>query len=259
MSANPLPEHVAANRKYWDDRAPDWVASGERLWALTEPVWGEWGVPEAELELLPADMTGMTAVDLGCGTGYVSGWMARRGARVSAIDNSQEQLATAKRLAALHGVDVEFFHGNAERTPYADASFDFAISEYGAAIWCDPEAWIPEAHRLLKPGGRLVFLGNHPLMSACSPRDGSQVVDHLVRPYFELRRLDWSDVDVDPGGIEFNLPLSGWFELFGRIGFAVDGYAEPRPAFADDSLRSAVSRRWARDYPSEQVWKLRKE
>lgn len=258
MRDNPLPEHVAVNRQYWDDRAPDWVVSGERLWALTEPVWGKWGVPEAELRMLPADMTGMTAVELGCGTGYVSGWMARRGARVSSIDNSHEQLTTARRLAALHGVELKLVHGNAEHTPYADASFDFAISEYGAAIWCDPEAWIPEAHRLLKPGGRLVFLGNHPLMTTCSPWDGSQVVDHLVRPYFQIGRLDWSDVEVDPGGISFNLPLSGWFELFGRIGFEVEGFHEPRPAFGDDTVHSFISRGWARDYPSEQVWKLRK-
>ena len=59
-------------------------------------------------------------------------------------------------------------HGNAERVPYPDASFDLAISEYGAAIWCDPYAWIPEAARLLRPGGRLVFLGNHTLLQLCA-------------------------------------------------------------------------------------------
>jgi len=258
MTQDPLPPHVAANREYWDDMAPRWVASGERLWAATAPVWGEWGVPETELGMLPPDMKGTTAVELGCGTAYVSGWMARRGAKVWAIDNSRRQLATARRLADQHGVELELVHGDAERTPYADAMFDFAISEYGAAIWCDPEVWLPEAHRILKPAGRLVFLGNHPLAAVCSPFDGSQVVDHLVRPYFELGRLDWTEVEVDPGGVAFNLPLSGWFALFDRVGFTVEGYAEPRPAFPDDTVNTSVSRAWAYAYPSEQVWKLRK-
>jgi SAM-dependent methyltransferase len=258
MSDESLPEHVAANRQMWDERAADWVASGERAWARKEPTWGVWGVPEADLRMLPTDMTGTTAVELGCGTGYVSGWMARRGATVSAIDNSSEQLATARRLADRHGASIAFVHGNAERTPYPDSAFDFAISEYGAAIWCDPEAWIPEAHRILKPGGRLVFLGNHPLMAVCSPWDGSQVVDRLVRPYFNVRRLDWRTVEFDPGGVEFNLPTSGWFELFERVGFVVEGYAEPRPTEPGEDVQFAVSQRWAYDYPSEHVWKVRK-
>ena len=48
--------------------------------------------------------------------------------------------------------------------PFADQSFDFAISQYGAAIWCDPYRWIPEASRILRPGGRLVFETGSPLV-----------------------------------------------------------------------------------------------
>ena len=68
-----------------------------------------------------------------------------------------------KRLGTLQaefGIEFPLHLGNAEATPFPDASFDFAISEYGAAIWCDPYKWIPEAARLLRPGGRLHFLGN---------------------------------------------------------------------------------------------------
>jgi len=252
------PEHVSLNREYWNGRAPEWVEAGERSWAA-QPGWGIWNVPESELGLLPADMTGLRVVELGCGTGYVSGWMARRGAQVTGIDVSEEQLATARRLAAEHGVQLELLHGNAEATPFADATFDFAISEYGAAIWCDPYVWIPEAHRILKPGGRLRFLGNHPVVPMFSPPDGSALVRELQRPYFGTHQLDWSQVEVDPGGVEFNLTFQGWIELFKDTGFVVEGFKEPRPPATRGEDRFFVNDEWAARWPSEQVWLLRKE
>jgi len=154
MTDDDLPAHVRENRRYWDARADEWIAAGERSWQDEEPTWGCFDIPESKLQLLPADMTGMTAIELGCGTAYVSAWMARRGARVVGIDNSERQLATARRLAAEHGVQLTLLHGNAETVPLPDGHFDFAISEYGAAIWCDPALWIPEAQRRWLDGSR---------------------------------------------------------------------------------------------------------
>lgn len=253
-----LPMHVLENRRMWDANAPDWVAEGERLWAAAAPSWGIWGVSESELAMLPADMHGMRAIELGCGTGYGSAWMARRGAVVIGVDNSERQLATARRLAAEHGIELELWHGNAEATPFADASFDFALSEYGASIWCDPYAWLPEAHRLLKPGGRLVFLSNHPLASLCGPADGGPLTRRLERPYFDLHRLDWTQAEIDPGGIEFSLPLSRWFALFRSLGFLVEDLREPRATRRGDDRKFVASHDWGSDFPAEIVFKLRK-
>ena len=237
-----LPDHINENRRYWDGMADQWIAEGERAWASRVPYWGNWGVPNDECPMLPEDMTGMTAIELGCGTGYVSAWMARRGANVTAIDNSERQLATARRLASEYHID--------------DAMFDFAISEYGAAIWCDPETWIPEAYRLLTPGGKLVFLGNSPLSMICTPMDGAPVDRALHRDYFTLGRLDWTRVPIDPGGIAFNMSLSAWFTLFRRVGFRVDDYKEPVAPVDKHGIESCVPAEWAQSYPSEQVWFL---
>jgi len=247
-------DHAERNRTRWNDTASDWVAAAEANWAAAKATWGEWGVPESELEMLPADMTGIDAVELGCGTGYVSAWMARRGARVRAIDISEEQLATAARLQAEHGTPIEFVRGDAEHLPWPDASADFAISEFGASIWCEPGAWLREAHRVLRPGGRLVFLGNSTLCNICEPLNGDlPVVETLQSNYFDLHRQDWGDE-----GVCFNLPLSGWFSLFRAIGFAVEDFREPRPPLEGRETSRQATRAWAHRFPAEQVFKLRK-
>lgn len=250
-------DHVVENRRYWNEGADEWVAGGERLWA-SEPSWGQWGkVEESELRLLPADMAGLDAIELGCGTGYVSAWMWRRGAHVVGLDVSENQLATARRLAAEHGAPIEFIQADAEAVPLPDASFDFAISEYGAALWCEPRAWLAEAHRLLRPGGRLVFLTSTPLVAVCSPLNGSfPIGNELVRPYFGMYRLDWTDVEIEPGGVEFVPTIGEWFRVFAATGFAIDDYVEIQAPPDASGAPFVVDAAWAQAWPSEHVWKV---
>ena len=152
-----LPEHAARNREFWADEATRYVEAGRRNWAEEDFTWGIWDLPESSLGVLP-DVAGKDAVDLGCGTAYLSAWLARRGARPVGVDLSPEQLATARELQAEHGLEFPLVEANAEDVPLPSASFDLAVSEYGASIWADPYKWIPEAARLLRLGGELVFL-----------------------------------------------------------------------------------------------------
>lgn len=251
-----LPDYVLANRDHWDRQAPEWVEMGERAWT-EEPAWGIWGIPESELALLPEDMTGMRAIELGCGTAYVSAWMSRRGASCVGIDNSERQLETARRLAREHGIDIDLVHGNAEVLSYPDGSFDFAISEYGAAIWADPYRWIPEAARVLRPGGELSFVGHHPLVMVTQEREGDGAVTRrLLYPYFGMHRIDW--FEDDDTGTEFNLPISEWMRLFDDVGFDVLAFHEMRSPSPEGEGKFFVGPDWAHDFPSEQAWRLRK-
>jgi SAM-dependent methyltransferase len=253
-----IPEHVAENRRFWDESAHQWVASGEAAWTQ-EPSWGMWEIPDEQVDLLPHDMSGLDAIELGCGTAYWSGWLARRGAKVVGVDISEGQLATARGLATLHGVDLTLINANAEAVPYADESFDVAFSEYGAAIWCDPYVWIPEAHRLLRPGGTLTFLGMGTLALVCLPPSGvGTCTERLERDYFGLHRVDWRNAVEDPGGIEFNLPISEWFALFRQTGFDVLDFRELRAPDPSADVRYFASADWAHRFPSEQIWHLRK-
>lgn len=244
---------VLTNREYWDSMAPQWVAAGERQWLCNEPNWGIWHAPETELRLLPESLEGLQTVELGCGTGYVSGWLARRGAEAVGLDNSAQQLATAQRLSREHGVAVGWVHGNAERLPFEAESFDLAVTEYGAVTWVDPVRWVPEAARVLRPGGRLVVLGNTPWLNVCTPTTGATAGRQLERSYFGEGRIDWTDAPIDPGGVEFNLPISGWFELFTVNALRVERYLEIQaPEGVED--QTYVTADWARMFPAEHAW-----
>lgn len=250
-----LPEHVARNRAQWDIWAAEYVENGEQQWAAEEPTWGVWHVPESQVGVFPADVSGLDAIELGCGTGYVSAWLARRGARPVGIDNSQAQLATARRLQAEHGLEFPLLHGNAEEVPYPDGSFDLAISEYGAAIWCDPYRWIPEAARLLRPGGRLIFMGNSPMAMLCMPdEEDAPPEERLLRPYFGMHRFEWSDDD----SIEFHLPHGAMIDLLRRSGFEIEQLIELRPPDGSTTRYPYARLDWAQRWPGEEIWKARK-
>ncbi|MCW5889197.1 MAG: methyltransferase domain-containing protein [bacterium] len=254
MSTDDLPEHVRRNREAWDEWAAQYVQPGEHNWATNEPTWGIWGVPEADLRMLD-DVAGRDVIELGCGTAYVSAWLARRGARPVGIDNSTAQLAAARRLQAEHGLDFPLLHGNAEAVPYPDASFDLAISEYGACLWADPYRWVPEAARLLRPGGRLVFLTNGILLTLCLPDAADGTVDtQLLRPGFGMHRVQWTG---DPG-VEFHLLHGDWVRLLRGSGFVVDDLIEVRPPATATTRYAFADLDWARRWPSEEVWKATK-
>jgi SAM-dependent methyltransferase len=249
-----LPEYVLRNRAVWDRWAPDWVASGERNWASPEAEWGIWGIPESELHMLD-DVAGLDAIELGCGTAYVSAWLARRGARPVGIDNSVAQLETARRLQVEHGLEFPLIHGNAEKVPLPDASFDLAISEYGACIWADPYRWIPEAARLLRPGGRLSFLGNAFLFMLCTPdEDNTPPTDRLLRNQFGALRFEWPDDD----SVEFHLPHGEMIRLLRSTGFEIEELTEIQAPANAVSRSPYVTAEWSRRWPSEEVWKARK-
>ncbi len=253
----PLPDHVRRNRAMWDEWAPEFVSNGERSWPLLpgDEKWGVWEIPESTIGLFPADLEGKDTIELGCGTGYVSAWLARRGARPVGIDNSEQQLATARRLQQEHGIEFPLIHGYAESVPYPDASFDLAISEYGASIWADPYLWIPEAARLLRPGGRLIFLVNGTILMLCMPDAEEMATNAMLRPYRGLHRLEWASDD----SVNFHLGYGDWIRLLRANDFEVEDLVELYPAEGAQAMDFPYATNdWAQKWPSEEVWKARK-
>lgn len=254
MTHRKTPDYVAANRAAWDASADDYAAAGEREWAR-EPVWGVFGIPEEDVGLLPRDVAGRRVLEVGCGTGYVSAWLQKREARPIGIDNSARQLATAHRLQHEHDVRFPLLQGIAEALPFADGSFDLVISEYGAAIWSDPYRWIPEAARVLQPGGELIFLGNSTLLMLAMPdEEGVAASDKLRRDHFEMHRMTWPEDEA----VEFHLGHGEWIRLLRANGFEVEDLIELRPDEDATTTYDFVTVEWARRWPAEEAWKARK-
>jgi SAM-dependent methyltransferase len=248
-------DHVLSNRAAWDQLAADYAEEGQHGWAAAEPSWGIWSVPEAQARILPAGLAGRDCLELGCGTGYVSAWLARRGARVTGLDNSPAQLATARRLQERFGPRFPLIHANAEQAPFAAAGFDVVISEYGASIWCDPYVWIPEAARLLRPGGELIFLVNSVLLMLTVPdEDNVPATERLLRPYFGMHRFEWPDDE----SVEFHLGHGDMIRLLRRCGLEVEDLIELRPEPGATTRHLLATLDWARRWPCEEVWKARK-
>jgi SAM-dependent methyltransferase len=201
------------------------------------------------------DVAGKDVVELGCGTGYISAWLARRGGRPVGIDNSRAQLRNARRFQREFDLGFPLVHADAERAPLKDATFDVAISEYGASIWCDPYRWIPEAARLLRPGGELVFLGNGTILMLCVPDDPDlPAEDRLLRPYFGMHRFEWPDDE----SVEFHIGYGAWVRLLRANGFEIEDLIEVCPDERASTSYPFTTLEWARRWPTEEIWKARK-
>jgi SAM-dependent methyltransferase len=249
-----LTPHARVNQAYWDGEA-DWMAEPGRVaWASDEMSWGIWGVPERGIDIVP-DVEGLDIVELGCGTAYWSAWFTRRGGRPIGVDLSERQLATARELQTQHGVEFPLLHASAEEVPLPDVSFDLAFSEYGASLWCDPYLWIPEAARLLRPGGRLIFLTSSVLRVLCSADEDEVIGERLVRDQFGLHSITWPD----DGSTEFHLPHGERIRLLRDCGFEIEVLHEVQVnEDAPPSRYTFVSKEWCRRWPVEEIWRARK-
>lgn len=182
--------------------------------------------------------------------------MSRRGARVIGIDPTTSQLQLAAQFQDEFGVSFPLVAGVGETLPFQDASFDVVISEYGAAIWADPYAWIPEAARVLRPGGELILLGNSVLLTLCiaEREEDDPAGNELLRPYFGMHRFEWPDAE----GVEFHIGHGDWIRLLCANHLDVEDLIEPCPPEDSLSVYPFVTLDWARRWPSEEIWKARK-
>ena len=242
---------AAANRELWTRVNAEYTEEHAfRAWGAQEIAWGIFNVPETQVGVL-GDVSGLDVVELGCGTAYLSAWLARRGARPVGVDLTAAQLDTARRCQDRFGISFPLVEADAGDVPLPDASFDLVVSECGASLWCDPSRWVPEAARLLRPGGRLVFHTISALVAMCVPAGPGTAGRELLHSQRDVARVE------APGqGVEFHPGHGEWIRILRTAGFVVDALHElyaPPDAETHPYYQLATAP-WASRWPAEELW-----
>jgi SAM-dependent methyltransferase len=248
-----MTDDAGVNRTYWDSDSDEYQSLHRVQLSTTEPGWGVWQIPEAELRIL-GDVRGKDVLELGCGAAQWSIALAGRGARPVGLDNSGRQLFHARKLMREGNRRFPLVHASAERPPFADRTFDIVFCDHGGMSFADPYMTVPEASRMLRPGGLLAFNMSSPLLMACWSGRTESVEPRLHSDYFGRRRLEYEEL------IEYQLPIGEWIRLFRKSGFDVLDLVELRPPVgATTTYEGYVTYEWARRWPAENIWVVRKK
>lgn len=215
--------------------------------------WGLWRVPETELRAIgnPEDLD---TLEVGCGAARWSIALAAKGARAVGLDLSPTQLGHARRLVRKSGAHVRLVRGDAERLPFDATTFDLVFCDWGAMTFCDPHRTVPEAARVLRLGGRLVFATSSPIRMVAQNRSNDRMEHTLRYDYFGLHEVTYRG-----GEVNFTLPYGDWIALFSANGFTVESLTEtqPKPRAGSRYLRKHENE-WGRRWPLEIIWQVRK-
>jgi SAM-dependent methyltransferase len=245
-----LSAHARRNREFWNAHSGAYQEL-HRDQLARGAAWGVWQIPESELGIL-GDVNGLDVLELGCGAAQWSIALAGMGARMVGLDLSAKQLEHAREAQAAAGVEFPLVESSAEAVPLEDASFDVVFCDHGAFNFADPARLVPEAARLLRPGGLLAFSMVSPILDTCWELDADEARTELRNNYFELGKID------DGETISFQLPYGGWIRLFRANGFDLEDLVELRPPEGATTSYETVSCEWARRWPAENIWKARR-
>jgi len=247
-------DHIRHNRAFWDADADAYQElHGEEL-AHAPLAWGVWRIPESELGVL-GDVAGRDVLELGCGAAQWSSALYDLGARPVGLDFSGSQLGHARSHCTKRATPVPLVQAVAEQLPFHDGSFDVVFCDHGAMSFCDPRRTVPEAARVLRPGGLLAFCVTDPLVYLTWNEEKEKQTRRLHRGYDELGRMHLGD----EGTVDWVFPPGAWVALFGANGFAVEDLLELRaPKGATTTYEEFVPYEWARRWPAEQIWRVRR-
>jgi SAM-dependent methyltransferase len=217
---------VAANRRWWDTDAEDYLAEHGDFLGAADFVWCPEGLRESEAGLL-GEVAGRRVLEVGCGSAPCARWLAGQGAQVVGLDLSAGMLRQAVDAARETGICVPLVQADATRLPFADRSFDLACSAFGAVPFvADSAAVMREVARVLRPGGRWVFAVTHP-MRWIFPDDPGEAGLTVAQSYFD--RTPYVEVDRlgQPTYVEHHRTLGDRIREIVAASLALEDLIEP--------------------------------
>jgi ubiquinone/menaquinone biosynthesis C-methylase UbiE len=175
---------------------------------------------------------GLTVLDAGCGEGYLSRYLAGRGATAFGIDTSGALIAAAEREGERLSLRIKYQVASLEAIPYAEKQFDVVVCNHVISDVANPEAALKEIGRVTKPGGKLVLLMLHPCFYTAHAERGDHG-DLPVEVYFSARQIDqrFNVAGIEsPGEVHMNFrPLEYYMSLLTGSGYVVTHLSEPHP------------------------------
>jgi SAM-dependent methyltransferase len=242
----------AKNRGFWNSSSDAYQMAHGGVLRETALAWGVWRIPESQLQVL-GEVRGRRVLELGCGAAQWAHALRALGADAVGIDLSEQQLAHARRAPASNEIGARLVQGDAERLPFADACFDVVCCDHGAIVFAAPLPTVTEAARVLRPGGIGAFGMSTPIRDICFDAAAYRVGPQLVSEYFGLSVIE------DEGSTEYQLPYGEWIRLFRHAGLVVEDLVELQaPQDATTTYADFVPASWARRWPAEHIWKVRK-
>ncbi|MFD6951892.1 SAM-dependent methyltransferase [Nocardiopsis sp. TSRI0078] len=223
-------ESARAGRTWWDGAADAYQQEHGAFLGDAEFVWCPEGVTEDEARLLgdPEELRRVRVLEVGCGAGQCGRWLRAQGVReVVGFDLSLRQLQHSRRIDEQTGHVLAAVQADAQRLPFADASFDVVFSSFGAFPFVpSAEDALAEAARVLRPGGRLVFSVTHPIRWSF-PDDPGEHGFTVHQSYFDRRAYVEEDDDGNAVYVEHHHTVGDWVRGIARAGLVLRDMVEP--------------------------------
>ena len=246
-------ESQRAARRWWNSDADTYQAEHGEFLGDADFVWCPVGLREADAGLL-GDVTGRRVLEVGCGAGSCSRWLASQGAYAVGLDLSSGMLRHAADAADRSGIATPLVLADAEALPFADESFDLAFTAFGAVPFVSDSARVMrEVARVLRPGGSWVFALTHPMrwIFLDDPGEPGLVAVHS---YFDRRAYVERDDSGAPTYVEHHRTLGDRVRELVAAGLVLRDLVEPEWPEGHDRIWGQWSPLRGRVFPGTAIF-----